>query len=624
MKVTRQTFDEVMMPCYVPQNMVLTHGKGCFLYDSEGNEYLDMTAGIAVNCLGHNHPVVVKTIKKQAERLIHVSNIFVNDKTLTLAKKLVNLTGYERVFFVNSGAEANEAALKLARRVAFDDFGVLKDEIISFDHSFHGRTLFSVSVGGQAKYSQGFGPTPGGITHLPFNDLEAFKKTISDKTCAVILEVVQGEGGILEVDPVFLKEVRALCTKHNALLIFDEVQTGIGRLGTFYGYEQVGVKPDIVTSAKGLAAGVPIGAILTSDRIGQHFKPGTHGSTFGGNPLACAVGSKVVDIISDQTFLDKVRANGEFLREQLRKLNKKYGIFADIRGKGLLVGAQLAAPYNKELSSFQKLCTKHKLLVLSAGYDVVRFAPPLIITKSEIRKALAAPYNKELSSFQKLCTKHKLLVLSAGYDVVRFAPPLIITKSEIRKAMKLLEAVITDFLSSHKLNQITQSQSPASEDKSACTCQCNCQDKASQASDSLSQSPKAEQPSDTCGCQEQAASSDDDLVDEEGLALAQEVISSFDSLESLADALLPQQDAQKANQAPEQQVVKVTLSEQAMNDYMEQLLKNDDAAQPASQDQQAQQGQQGTLDLAGAQSQEWVEGKKSVSSKAKKTKAKRR
>ena len=412
MKVTRQTFDEVMMPCYVPQNMVLTHGKGCFLYDSEGNEYLDMTAGIAVNCLGHNHPVVVKTIKKQAERLIHVSNIFVNDKTLTLAKKLVNLTGYERVFFVNSGAEANEAALKLARRVAFDDFGVQKDEIISFDHSFHGRTLFSVSVGGQAKYSQGFGPTPGGITHLPFNDLEAFKKTISDKTCAVILEVVQGEGGILEVDPVFLKEVRALCTKHNALLIFDEVQTGIGRLGTFYGYEQVGVKPDIVTSAKGLAAGVPIGAILTSDRIGQHFKPGTHGSTFGGNPLACAVGSKVVDIISDQTFLDKVRANGEFLREQLRKLNKKYGIFADIRGKGLLVGAQLAAPYNKELSSFQKLCTKHKLLVLSAGYDVVRFAPPLIITKSEIRKA-----------------------------------------------MKLLEAVITDFLSSHKLNQITQSQS---------------------------------------------------------------------------------------------------------------------------------------------------------------------
>lgn len=590
MKVTRQTFDEVMVPCYVPQNMVLTHGKGCFLYDSEGNEYLDMTAGIAVNCLGHNHPVVVKTIKKQAERLIHVSNIFVNDKTLTLAKKLVNLTGYERVFFVNSGAEANEAALKLARRVAFDDYGVQKDEIISFDHSFHGRTLFSVSVGGQAKYSQGFGPTPGGITHLPFNDLEAFKKTISDKTCAVILEVVQGEGGILEVDPVFLKEVRALCSKHNALLIFDEVQTGIGRLGTFYGYEQVGVKPDIVTSAKGLAAGVPIGAILTSDRIAQHFKPGTHGSTFGGNPLACAVGSKVVDIISDQTFLDKVRANGEFLREQLRKLNKKYGIFADIRGKGLLVGAQLAVPYDKELSSFQKLCTKHKLLVLSAGYDVVRFAPPLIITKSEIRKA-----------------------------------------------MKLLEAVITDFLSSHKLNQITQSQSPASEDKAACTCQCNCQDKASQATEA--QSPKAEQLSESCGCQEQAASSDDDMVDEEGLALAQEVISSFDSLESLADALLPQQDAKEANQAQEQQVVKVTLSEQAMNDYMEQLLKSDDGAQdgqeqspatannaakPASQGQQAQQGHQGTLDLADAQSQEGVESKKSVSSKAKKTKAKRR
>lgn len=597
MKVTRQTFDEVMMPCYVPQNMVLTHGKGCFLYDSEGNEYLDMTAGIAVNCLGHNHPVVVKTIKKQAERLIHVSNIFVNDKTLTLAKKLVNLTGYERVFFVNSGAEANEAALKLARRVAFDDYGVQKDEIISFEHSFHGRTFFSVSVGGQAKYSQGFGPIPGGITHLPFNDLEAFKKTVSDKTCAVILEVVQGEGGILEVDPVFLKEVRALCNKHNALLIFDEVQTGIGRLGTFYGYEQVGVKPDIVTSAKGLAAGVPIGAILTSDRIGQHFKPGTHGSTFGGNPLACAVGSKVVDIISDQAFLDKVRANGEFLREQLRKLNKKYGIFADIRGKGLLVGAQLSAPYDKELSNFQKLCTKHKLLVLLAGYDVVRFAPPLIITKSEIRKA-----------------------------------------------MKLLEAVITDFLSSYELNKITQSQSPASDDKSACTCQCNCQVKDSQAS--VGKAPKAEQPLEDGACKEQATPSDDDLVDEEGLAIAQEVISSFDSLESLADALLPQQDDQESKQAPEQQqVVKATLSEQAMNDYMEQLLKSDDGAQdgqeqspntadnaakPSSQDQQGQQaqpgqqGHQGTLDLADAQSQDVVESKKSVSSKAKKTKAKRK
>lgn len=377
------------MPCYVPQEMVLTNGKGCLVYDNEDNEYLDMTAGIAVNSLGHNHPVVVKAIKKQAQRLIHVSNIFVNDKTLTLAKKLTALTGYDKVFFVNSGAEANEAALKLARRVAYDKYGAQKCEIISFNQSFHGRTFFSVSVGGQAKYSQGFGPIPEGITHVPFNDIETFAQTISDKTCAVIVEVVQGEGGILEIDSEFLAQVRELCTKFNALLIFDEVQTGVGRLGTFYGYEQFGVKPDILTSAKGLAAGIPIGAILTYDHIAEHFKPGTHGSTFGGNALACAVGSKVVDIIRDEEFLAKVRENGAYLRQQLQALNNKFQVFADIRGRGLLVGAQLAAPYSDYAALLQKFCTKNGLLVLLAGYDVIRFAPPLIITKSLIDKAMS-------------------------------------------------------------------------------------------------------------------------------------------------------------------------------------------------------------------------------------------
>ena len=388
MKVSRKTFDEVMMPCYVPQDMVLTQGKGCFVYDSEDNKYLDLTSGIAVNCLGHNHPVVVKTIKKQAKRLIHASNIFVNDKTLTLAKKLTAVAGFDKVFFVNSGAEANEAALKLARRVAYDNYGADKCEIISFAHSFHGRTFFSVSVGGQEKYYQGFGPIPGGITHLPFNDLDAFSHHISDKTCAVIVEVVQGEGGILEVDPDFIHGVRELCTKFNALLIFDEVQTGVGRLGTFYGYEQAGVKPDILTSAKGLAAGVPIGAILTTTQIASHFKPGTHGSTFGGNALACAVGSKVVDIVSKSEFLANVVECGAYLREQLQELNAKYQVFAEIRGKGLLIGAQLASSYSEYASLFQKLCTKNHLLVLLAGHDVIRFAPPLIITKSIIRKAM--------------------------------------------------------------------------------------------------------------------------------------------------------------------------------------------------------------------------------------------
>ena len=388
MKVTRKTFDEVMFPCYVPQDMVLERGQGCYLYDQSGRKYVDLSAGIAVNCLGHNHKGVVDVIAKQASRLIHVSNIFTNNQTLTLASKLVKLTGYDKVFFVNSGAEANEAALKLARRVAYDDYGEDKCEIISFDHSFHGRTLFSVSVGGQAKYYTGFGPIPGGITHVPYNDLETFKQTISDKTCAVMMEVIQGEGGILPAAPDFIRAVRELCDQHHALLIFDEVQTGVGRTGSFYAYEQVGVRPDILTSAKGLAAGVPIGAILTYDRYAAHFKPGTHGSTFGGNPLACAVGSYVVDKVSDPLFLEQVRTNSDYLRQELQRLNDKYHVFQEIRGRGFLIGAELAPEYTGKLSTLQKLCTKHQLLVLTAGSNVLRLTPALIITKRIIDEAM--------------------------------------------------------------------------------------------------------------------------------------------------------------------------------------------------------------------------------------------
>lgn len=388
MKITRKTFDEVMFPCYVPQEMVLKSGKGCYLFDVDGQKYVDFSAGIAVNCLGHAHKGVVKTIERQAKKLIHVSNIFVNDQTLTLAKKITSLTGYDRVFFVNSGAEANEAALKLARRVAFDDFGPEKYEIISFAHSFHGRTLFSVTVGGQPKYSDGFGPKPEGVTHLPFNDIETFKNTISDKTCAVILEPIQGEGGILPIDPEFLKVVRELTLKHNALLIFDEVQTGVGRTGTFYCYEQLGVRPDILSSAKGLAAGIPIGAVLTTDKIAQHFKPGTHGSTFGGNPLACAVGSYVIDKVSSPKFLKNVVRRGEQLTEALNALNEEYHIFKEIRGKGLLIGAEMAPEFAGKAGALQKMCSKHRLLTLVAGPDVLRLAPPLILDGDVLKEGV--------------------------------------------------------------------------------------------------------------------------------------------------------------------------------------------------------------------------------------------
>ena len=388
MKISRSTFDKVMFPCYNPMSMVIKKAHGVNVYDTEGNKYIDLTSGIAVNCLGHTPRGVQKVIKKVSSKLSHCSNIFCNEFTLTLASKLVKLTGYEKVFFVNSGAEANEAALKLARRVAYDVYGEDKNEIISFDNSFHGRTFFSVTVGGQESYSNGFGPKPAAITHIPFNDTETFKKTISDKTCAVILEPIQGEGGILKADDDFLKTVRELCDKHNAALIFDEVQTGVSRSGTFYAYEQTPVKPDILTSAKGLAAGIPIGAVLTMDKFASHFGPGTHGSTFGGNPLACAVGSYVVDVVSDKKFLDKVNETSLYIRQSIEKLNEKYHVFKGVRGEGLLLGLVLDDKFSGKSGVLQKKCFEQKLLTLVAHGDVLRLAPALNIKKSAVNKAM--------------------------------------------------------------------------------------------------------------------------------------------------------------------------------------------------------------------------------------------
>ncbi len=398
MKVTRQTFDEVMVPCYKPLDMLMVKAHGSYMYDNFGVAYLDLTAGIAVNCLGHTPKGVTKVIKKQCEKLIHISNIFTNDKTLELASLLIQKTGFEKAFFVNSGAEANEAALKLARHTAFLEYGENKNEIISFNNSFHGRTLFSVCVGGQHKYSDGFGPKPAAITHLPYNDIKTFSKAISDKTCAVILEPIQGEGGIINADDEFLLKVRELCNKHNALLIFDEVQTGVGRTGTFYAYEQTAVRPDILTTAKGLASGMPIGAILTTSEIAKHFTPGTHGSTFGGNPLAAAVGAYVVKKVSSPKFLAKVNEKSSLIREKLQILNEKYDVFSEIRGKGLLIGCALKDKYQGKSGTLQAICAKYQLLTLVAGGNVLRLAPALNIKKKEIYKAIDL-LDKALSEF---------------------------------------------------------------------------------------------------------------------------------------------------------------------------------------------------------------------------------
>lgn len=400
MKITRKTFDEVMFHCYTPMNMVIKKAHGSYVFDNEGNKYVDLTSGIAVNCLGHTPDGVQKVIKKTCKNLIHVSNIFCNEYTLSLAKKLTSLTGYDKVFFVNSGAEANETALKLVRRVAFDDYGAEKNEIISFVNSFHGRTFFSVTVGGQESYSDGFGPKPAAITHIPFNDIATFEKTISDKTCAVILEPIQGEGGIIKADDAFLVKVRELCDKYHAALIFDEVQTGVARSGTLYAYEQTPVKPDILTSAKGLASGLPIGAVLTYDNFAKHFVPGTHGSTFGGNALACSVGCYVLDKVSDKKFLENVKATSEYIKASIKKLDEKHHVFDDVRGEGLLMGLVLNKKYSGKSGALQKECFKHKLLTLTAHGDVLRLAPALNIKKSVVDEAMKL-LDKALTDFVK-------------------------------------------------------------------------------------------------------------------------------------------------------------------------------------------------------------------------------
>ncbi|HFQ4950981.1 aspartate aminotransferase family protein [Vibrio vulnificus] len=389
MKVERGLFDEVMVPCYNPMEMIPVKGQGSRIWDQNGNEYIDFAGGIAVSCLGHCHPVMVNALTEQAGKLWHLSNVMTNEPALRLAKKLTEVSFAERVFFANSGAEANEAALKLARRYAADVYGPEKSEIIAFKQGFHGRTFFTVTVGGQAAYSDGFGPKPGDITHLPYNDIEALQAHISDRTCAVMMEPLQGEGGIIPPTAEFIQAVRELCDKHNTLLVFDEVQTGNGRTGEFYAYQGLGVTPDILSTAKSLGGGFPIGAMLTTAKLAEHLKVGTHGSTYGGNPLACAVAEAVVTEVSKPETLQGVKEREQWFREGLAKLNEKYQIFAEIRGKGLLLGAALNEQWQGRARDVLVAAGKEGLLVLVAGANVVRFTPSLVITKQEIEEGFA-------------------------------------------------------------------------------------------------------------------------------------------------------------------------------------------------------------------------------------------
>ena len=386
--VSRADFDHVMLGNYNPAEMVPVRGAGSRVWDQSGKEYVDFAGGIAVTCLGHCHPKLVTALTDQASKLWHLSNVVTNEPALRLAKKLCDATFAERVYFCNSGAEANEAAFKLARRYGNVGFGPHKNEIISFYKSFHGRTLFTVSVGGQAKYTEGFEPVPGGIKHVDFNDLAAFESAISDNTCAVVMEPIQGEGGIISADPTFAKRVRELSDKHQALLIYDEVQSGAGRTGDLYAYMGLGVTPDVLTTAKGLGGGFPIGAMLTTEKVGAHLPFGTHGSTYGGNPLACAVAEAVMDEISLASVMDGVKVRSAHLMSALQAIGDKYEVFGKIRGQGLLVGAPMAEAWKGRAKEFTVAGLEHGVWCLVAGPDVVRFAPSLIISDDELADGL--------------------------------------------------------------------------------------------------------------------------------------------------------------------------------------------------------------------------------------------
>lgn len=387
-QLQRQMFDQVMVPNYAPAAIIPVRGAGSRLWDQQGREYLDFAGGIAVNVLGHAHPTMVAALTEQAGKLWHLSNVMTNEPALRLAQRMTQLCFAERVFFCNSGAEANEAAFKLARRWGHQK-AADKHTLIAFDNAFHGRTLFTVSVGGQAKYTQGFEPLPGGIRHVPYNDLAALEAAMDATVCAVVMEPLQGEGGVMPATQAFIEGVRELCTRHDALLIFDEVQTGNGRSGQMYAYQHYGVTPDVMTTAKGMGGGFPIGAMLTTAEIAAALPFGTHGSTYGGNPLGCAVAYAVLDEVSRPEILANVQARSQQLQAALAELSAQHGLFAPARGLGLLLGAPLVDAWKGRAKDIVNAALDEGLWLLVAGPDVLRFAPALNIGADEIDEGCA-------------------------------------------------------------------------------------------------------------------------------------------------------------------------------------------------------------------------------------------
>ncbi|MDW2645238.1 aspartate aminotransferase family protein [Citrobacter sp. HN-141] len=388
LSVTRENFDEWMMPVYAPAPFIPVRGEGSRLWDQQGKEYIDFAGGIAVNALGHAHPALREALNDQASKFWHTGNGYTNEPVLRLAKTLIDATFAERVFFCNSGAEANEAALKLARKFAHDRFGSQKSGIVAFKNAFHGRTLFTVSAGGQPAYSQDFAPLPPDIRHAAYNDLDSASQLIDDTTCAVIVEPVQGEGGVVPATTAFLQGLRELCDRHNALLIFDEVQTGVGRTGELYAYMHYGVTPDLLTTAKALGGGFPIGALLTTERCSSVMTVGTHGTTYGGNPLATAVACKLLEIVNTPEVLNGVKQRHDWFVERINAINERFGLFSEIRGLGLLIGCVLNAEFAGKAKQISQEAANAGVMVLIAGANVVRFAPALNVSQEEVATGL--------------------------------------------------------------------------------------------------------------------------------------------------------------------------------------------------------------------------------------------
>jgi acetylornithine/N-succinyldiaminopimelate aminotransferase len=376
--------DENIMNTYKRFRIVLAKGSGTKVWDVNGKGYLDFVAGIAVCNLGHSHPQVIAAVKEQLDNLTHVSNLYYTEPQAQLARMLVENSFADKVFFCNSGAEANEAAIKLARKYAYENMGPDKYELITMKNSFHGRTMATITATGQEKFQFGFTPLLEGFTYVPFNDLQALEAAVSNKTCGIMLEPIQGEGGVNIPDDNYLASVREICDRHGILLIVDEVQTGIGRTGKLFAYEHSGIKPDIMTLAKALGNGFPVGAMLATDQIAKAFIPGNHASTFGGSPLAMAAANATVKMMLQGNVLEHCRKMGEYLLLRLQNLQQKHKIIKEVRGKGLMLAAEL----NIESGEIINECMHKGLLINSAGSKTLRFVPPLIITTQDIDQAV--------------------------------------------------------------------------------------------------------------------------------------------------------------------------------------------------------------------------------------------